>query len=92
MFGNTGSIFTGRKQLGNRGHDTVRHGDSRHFIGGFRVYQTQPHAHRKGRRKGSFLRTTVRHTAVLFDHVRPRTQTHGLCLCHTKVSCEFKKE
>lgn len=83
---NTGGVSTGRQQLGHRSHDAVVHRCSRHVAGGFRVYQAQPHARREGRRQGSVLCTSVRHTAMLSDHVRPRAQTHWLGLCDSEVS------
>jgi len=76
VFENTGSVFTGRKQLGHRGDDTVSGRSCHHFACGFRVHQTQSYADRESRRQGSFVRTFVRHTAMLSHHVCARAQTH----------------
>jgi len=70
--GHTGSVPAGRQQLGHRSHDAVDGGRGRHSAGGRRVRQAQPHAHRQGRRQGSLVRSAVRHTVVLSDHVRAR--------------------
>jgi len=76
MFGNTGSIFKGRKQLGHWSDDTVSGRYCHHFASDFRVYQTQSYTNRKGRWQRSFVRTFVRHTAMLSHHVCARAQAH----------------
>lgn len=88
----TGSFFTGREQLGHRGHDAVGRGHSHHTAGGRRLHQAQPHANREGSRQGSLVRTTVRHTAVLSHHVRARTQAHQHRLRHSEVRADSRSQ
>lgn len=88
---NTGIVFTSRQQAGHRGHVAVGRRRGGHAVGGGRVRQTQPHAHRESRRQRGDVRASVRPVAVLSDHVCARSQTHRHCLRRTKVSRMIQK-
>lgn len=86
VFGHTRSVPADRKQLGHRRHDAVRGGCDRYSVSGGRVRQAQPHAHREGRRPRGVLRALVRHTTVLHDHIRARSQANGHRVRRAKVN------
>lgn len=86
VFGHTRSVPADRKQLGHRRHDAVHGGCDRYSVSGGRVRQAQPHAHREGRRPRGVLRALVRHTVVLHDHIRARSQANGHRVRRTKVN------
>lgn len=85
VYTNTRIVFADRQQSGHWSHDTVNRWCGDNTVGGGRVHQAQSHANRKGSRQRSFIRPTVRHTAMLSYHVRTRAQTHRHRLCSSKV-------